>query len=577
VSGHIVVVGGVAAGASAAAKARRMSEEVEITLIEAGPYISFANCGLPYYVGGEITERRRLFVTTAEQFGKRFRVDVRTQTRATAIDREKRTVCITSAEGPDEDLTYDRLVVATGTVPITPPIDGLDADTVFTCRTVPDVDAIVQRMLALTTTEREDVEAERRAAVPSEAVIIGGGYIGLETAEQFLHRGFRVTLIELADQVMLSLDAEMAEPLRAALVGAGCEVILGDGLAKIVEGELGSIAVTASGREVPFDVGVVALGVKPNVTLAQAAGVTLGETGAVKVDAFQRTSDANIFAAGDCAETVHLITGEMVNIPLAAPANKAGRIAGTNAVMDLEGVPVDDPARCTFRGVLGTAVVRVGDRIAGVTGLTERQARTAGLDPTVLYMHGVSHAGYYPGAVSMLAKVLYAPADGRLLGAQVVGGEGVDKRIDVFATALTAGMTVEDLGQLDLAYAPPFGSARDLVIQSGFAATNERRGVMPVVTPTELLAELAGENPPVVIDTRSAREYERGHIDGAINIPVDETRERIDEIPAEGPVVVECTTGYRSYVSQRILMNHGRTNVRNLIGGYKLFGEMQKP
>jgi NADPH-dependent 2,4-dienoyl-CoA reductase/sulfur reductase-like enzyme/rhodanese-related sulfurtransferase len=571
---RIVIIGGVAAGASAAAKARRTSEEVEITLVERGPYISFANCGLPYYVGGEIADRRKLFVTTAEQFSRRFRVDVRTNTRATAVDRDRRTVRVSGAEGADEDLPYDRLILATGTDPICPPIPGLDAENVFTCRTVPDVDAITRRLEVLTPPEREGVAEELQREAPLEAVVIGAGYIGLESAEQFRRRGFRVTVIELADQVMLALDAEMAVPLQRALTAAGCEVLLGDGLAKIVETDAGTAAVTRSGRRVPFDVAVVALGVRPASTLAGDAGLALGETGAVKVDAHQRTSDPHVFAAGDCTEATHLVTGAQVNIPLAGPANKAGRVAGANAVMDLEDAPDDDPRRLAFRGVLGTAIVRVFDTVAAVTGLTERQARDAGIDAKVLYMPGVSHAGYYPGAKPLLVKLLYAPSDGRILGAQVVGNEGVDKRIDVFATALSTGMTVEDLEQLDLAYAPPFGSARDVVIQAGHAASNERRGLMPAVTPTELQDELASDAPPVVVDTRSEREFREGHIEGAVNIPVDALRERIDEIPADGPVVLQCGTGYRSYVAERILMNAGRDNVRNLLGGFSLYSRM---
>ncbi|HUV38037.1 MAG TPA: FAD-dependent oxidoreductase [Planctomycetota bacterium] len=580
--GHIVVVGGVAAGASAAAKARRVSEEVEITLIEAGPYISFANCGLPYYVGGEIAEREKLFVTTAEKFSKRFNVSVRTRTRVTAVDASRKCVTVapvqSGGEGsPDgappsgtpsplgtrgEEIAYDRLVLATGTVGVVPPVPGLErGKNVFTVRTVPDADAIVERLTATNP--------------PEHAVVIGGGYIGLETAEQLLRRGLRVTVLEIAEQLLLALDPEMSEPVRAALVKAGAEVLLREGLAEITEREGRPVAVTTSGREIPFDLGILCVGAQPNVALAQSAGLELGETGAIAVDAFQRTSDACIYAAGDCAEIMHLVTGEPSRVPLAGPANKAGRVAGANAAMDLQDVPGDDPYRPRFRGALGTAGVRVCDVTAGVTGLTEGQAAREGIEAAVAYVHGSSHAGYYPDAKPLVAKLLYAPADGRLLGAQVVGGDGVDKRIDVFATAITGRMSVEDLEQLDLCYAPPFGSARDMLIEVGYAASNTRRGVMPAVTPAELFAELAGEDPPFVLDDRSVKEYEAGHVEGAVNIPVDELRGRIDEVPADRPVVVYCTTGYRSYVGQRVLMNHGRTNVRNLLGGYKLLAQAQ--
>jgi NADPH-dependent 2,4-dienoyl-CoA reductase/sulfur reductase-like enzyme/rhodanese-related sulfurtransferase len=581
-SKRIVIVGGVAGGASAAAKARRMNEDAEIVLVDAGPYISFANCGLPYYVGGEIAQRDRLFVSSAKLFARRFNVNVRTSTRVSSVDRAAKTVTLFRPDGAAEQMSYDRLILATGTVNIVPPIKGLDRANIFTCRTVPDVDAITSFLAKLTPIESETVAAEVASDAPRRAVVIGGGYIGLETAEQLLRRKLKVTVVEMADQLMLALDREMAEPLRAALVKAGAEVVTGDGVKEVVErvrpsdpdGASGSSSrtavVTQSGREFPFDLAILSVGVRPNVELAKAAGLVLGQTGAIAVDARQRTSDPNVYAAGDNCEAMHLVLGKPVSIPLAGPANKAGRVAGANAALDLLGASEGDRRRLSFPGVLGTAVVRVCDVVAGVTGITERQAKREGVAHAVSYMHGLSHAGYYPGAEPLVMKLVFAPDDGRILGAQVVGKDGVDKRIDVLATAIAGRLAVEDLEELDLCYAPPFASAKDIVVMGGFAASNERRGEMPAVTLDALQEELAGKNAPAIIDVRSPKEFASGHVSGALNVPVDDLRGRMGEVPKDRPVVLYCGVGYRAYVAQRVLMNKGWRNVRNLLGGWKL-------
>jgi NADPH-dependent 2,4-dienoyl-CoA reductase/sulfur reductase-like enzyme/rhodanese-related sulfurtransferase len=568
-SKRIVIVGGVAAGASAAAKARRTSEDVEIVLVEAGEYISFANCGLPYYVGGDIPQRESLFVVNARTFAERFAIDLRTRTRATSVDPGARRVTLAGANGDSEEIDYHRLILATGTVAVNPPIEGLHRDNIFAVRTVPDVDAISDFLAA-------DIIGESDAGPSERALVIGGGYIGLETAEQLLQRGIMVTLVEMADQVMLAMDPEMSLPVQAALEEAGCRILLRDPVARIDEMSKGEcVAETVSGERIPFDIGIVAVGVRPNVELARAAGLTLGQTGAIAVDSFQRTSDPSIYAAGDNSEAMHLVLNKPVNIPLAGPANKAGRAAGANAALDLMDVPEGDPRRLELKGVLGTAGVRVCGVLAAVTGLTEKRAVAEGLACQSLYIRGMSHAGYYPDAQPLLLKVLYDPETGRLLGAQAVGREGADKRVDVLATAITAKMTIEDLEQLDLAYAPPFGSAKDLEILAGFAGANARRGVMPSMTPAELLDELAGPTPPAVVDTRTDKEFAEGHLDEAINIPTDELRERIDEVPA-GPVAVHCASGYRSYVAQRILINRGRDDVRNVVGGWLMLREVMR-
>ncbi len=574
---RIVIVGGVAAGASAAAKARRTNENCDIVMVDAGPYMSFANCGLPYYVGGEIHERDALFVAEAELFAERFGVDVRLETRAERVDAEKKTVSLLTRDGRGETLTYDRLILATGTEPLIPPIENIGNPSVFMCRTVPDVDRIMSRMRSLLPHEFEG--SQHRAVRDSRlrALIIGAGYIGLECAEQLMHRGFVVTVVERAGQIMNPLDQEMTLPLQGALEAAGASVILNDAVTRI-DGRSGRYqASLQSGRQINYDIAILSVGVRPAVKLAREAGVKLGETGAIAVDEFQRTSHPAIFAAGDNCEAPYLPNGRPVNIPLAGPANKQGRIAGANAALDLAGADGDHPERLRFRGVLGTSIVRACGMIAGGTGLNEKQAKKLEIPCQHLYATGPSHAGYYPGAEPILLKLTYATDSGRILGAQMTGKAGVDKRLDIMATAIYGGLTVEDLEQLDLAYAPPFGAAKDVSILAGFIASNARRGSSPGVTAQDLLAELDSDKPPLVIDVRTDREYAAAHFQRATNIPLDEVRERIQEIPRDRPVVVHCGVGYRSYTAQQILRNHGYRNVRNLYGGYGLLEMLLPP
>ncbi len=567
-SRRLVIVGGVAAGAAAAAKARRTSEDVEIVLFEAGPHISFANCGLPYYVGGEISDRKNLFVVTAGRLSERFNLDVRINTRVTEIDPAAQTVSARDRQGRTDRIEYDRLILATGANAVTPPIEGIDRPNIFTLRTVPDADTIVGCLERIIPRRSEADAAASSTESPPHALVIGGGYIGLETVEQLLRHGLKVTLVEMLEQLMPALDPEMTVPIGEALRDAECEIILGDAVRRIDDENGAAEAVTRSGRRIGFDVAILSVGVRPNVELAENAGIEIGPSGAIKVDARQRTSDRAIYAAGDNSEAMHLVLNRPVNIPLAGPANKSGRAAGANAALDLIGAGEDDPRRLEFKGVLGTAIVRVCDVVTGVTGINEKQARREGMDFAITYMLGPDHAGYYPGAQEMVLKLLYDPNDGRVLGAQAVGGRGVDKRLDVLSTAIIARMTVEDIEQLDLCYAPQFGSARDVIIQSGSASANVRRRQMRTVSPMEILAEMDGPNPPLIIDVRTPGEYERGHLEGADNIPVDEIRQRADEVPKDRAVVLYCRVGYRSYIASRILMNIGRDNVRNVLGGY---------
>lgn len=556
-SKRIVIIGGVAAGASAATKARRTSEDAEIVLIEAGKHVSFANCGLPYYVGGEIARRDDLFVVKPQVFRSWFEIDVRPETIATAVDPGAKTVTLEHA-GDSRELAYDRLILATGTKPVIPPVPGLDEAGMFTVRTVPDVDAITERLEEI----RGDMPNE-----PARALVIGGGYIGLETAEQLRRRGLHVTIVEMLPQLMSAMDAEMAVQVRKAMEGAGCEVVLGDAVAEIVKSGDGREAVTKSGRRVPFDIGILSVGVRPNVDLAKAAGLTLGATGAIAVDRRQRTSDPNIYAAGDNSETHHAVLGRPVNIPLAGPANKAGRVAGVNAALDLVGAGEDHPQRLSMPDVLGTAIVRAGGAVAAVTGLTEAQARREGMPAAVTYLPGRNHASYYPGSEMMLLKLLCEPSSGRLLGAQGVGPVGVDKRIDVIATAIKAGLTAEQLEDLDLCYSPQFGSAKDPAILAGFVAANSRREVMPAMTPGEMLDRLDAGEDLTILDVRTQGEWDAGHIEGSLHINLVELRGRLDEVPADKPVAVTCGSGYRSYLGQRILISAGRKDVYNVLGG----------
>ncbi|KGE03962.1 FAD-dependent oxidoreductase [Pseudohaliea rubra] len=564
-SERLIIVGGVAAGASAAAKARRMNEALEIVIFEAGPYPSFANCGLPYYVGGEITEREQLFVVDPALFGNRLAVDLRLNTRVTGIDRANSQVTFTDAEGVPGTLGYDRLVLATGTEPLVPPVPGIDGDTIFTCRTVPDVDAISARLTSVT---------EGGADRP-EILIIGGGFIGLECAEQLIGRGCRVTLVELAPQVMGPLDPEMAWPLEEALTAAGGTVITGDAVQAIEHSDGRSVAILGSGRKLPFAFAVLGTGVRPNVALARAAGLELGTTGALRVDSQQRTSDPAIYAAGDNAEAVFLPTGTPVNIPLAWPANKQGRVAGCNAALDLAGAPADDPLRLRSTAINGTSIVRVCGMNAGGTGLTEKQATQLGRTVAVVYLGGPHHASYYPGAKPMMIKLIYDPADGLVLGAQAYG-EGIDKRLDVFSVAIRGGLTVEDLEELDLTYAPPFGNAKDAAVLAGFAGANARRGIAPGLAPMDYLEGRGLDDATVVLDVRSAREFDEDPLEGAKNIPVDELRQRLDEVPKGRPLVVVCASGQRSHLAQQLLRHHGFQDVRNLYGGYRLLSQLHR-
>jgi NADPH-dependent 2,4-dienoyl-CoA reductase/sulfur reductase-like enzyme/rhodanese-related sulfurtransferase len=531
---QVVVVGGVAGGMSAAARLRRLDETAHIVVLERGPHVSFANCGLPYHVGGDIVHRRDLLLHTPESLRESLDLDVRVRHEVTGIDRDRRVVRVRDlAADADLELPYDALVLATGADPIVPPLPGLDRPQVRTLRTVPDAD-VLRRMLA---------DGARKA------VVIGAGFIGLETVEAFRHRGLDVTLVEMAPQVLPAIDADMASLVAAELRAHDVDVRTGIGFTAVEEGSAGHPVdvVLADGDRIPADLVLLGVGVRPSTALARDAGLELAATGAVIVTPDQRTSDPRIWAVGDAIQVVDAVTGAPGVVPLAGPANRQGRIAADSIM----GRPV------ASRPVLGTAIVRVFGLTAAVTGPTSRRLGLAGVEHRQVNLHPGNHAGYYPGAETLHLKVLFAP-DGRLLGAQAVGHDGVDKRIDVLAVALRAGMDVDDLAELELAYAPPFGSAKDPVNMAGFMAQNVLDGTLRTWSPSELDAVTDGS--ALVLDVRSGREYADGHVRGSLHVPHTELRERLGEVVAAAdgrPVRVMCASGFRSYLAHRVLVAAG--------------------
>jgi len=535
---RILIVGGVAGGASCAARLRRIDESAEIVVFERGPYVSYANCGIPYHIGGVIEPESKLLVATPELFRTRFRIEIRTGHEVTGIDPAARTIAVRNlATGAVSSERYDALVLSPGAVPVKPPLPGLDLPGVFTVRTIPDA-----RLIRAWIAER----GARRA------VVVGGGFIGLEMIENLRQLGLEVTLVEMLPQVMPPMDPEMVAPLHAALREHGVRLALGDGLASITPEEGQTLGVrTASGAVHPADLVILAIGVRPDTTLAKAAGLALGERGGIRVDAQMRTSDPHIWAVGDAVEVVDRVTGLPTLLALAGPANRQGRVAA-DAICGR-------PTR--FGGVQGTAVCGLFGRTVAATGQSEKALRRAGrTDFGVVYLHPNNHAGYYPGAARVSLKLVYRIPDGRVLGAQAVGTDGVEKRIDAIATAMQFGATVFDLEESELCYAPQFGSAKDPVNLAGMIAANALRGDLPV-TPWEEVGRAW------VLDVRDADEFAEGTLPGARNIPLAELRDRLSELPAGGPIDVLCGTGLRSYNAVRLLRQRG-FDARNLAGGY---------
>lgn len=546
---RIVIVGGVAGGMSAAARARRLDERAEIVVLEQSAYVSFANCGLPYRLSGEIEHRDDLLLHTPASLGAALALDVRTGSRVTAIDRAARTVSVTTVDGSYE-LTYDALLLSPGAVAVRPPIEGLDRPGVHSLRTVPDLDAVDEHVGRLL--------AARRGDERPRAVVVGAGFIGLEAVEALVARGLQVDVVELADHVLPPLDAELAPLLAAELRAHDVGLHLGVAARAITPGTDAALDVALSdGTTVRADLVLVNVGVRPASELAADAGLELGHGGAIRVDENQRTSDPHIWAVGDAVEVVQAVTGAVGPVPLAGPANRQGRRAA-DAMLGRRTTP-----QAT---VLGTAIVRVFGLTAAVTGASQAALGRAGVAHEVVRIHPGHHAGYFPGAEQVHLVATFAP-DGRLLGAQAVGHAGVDKRIDVLATALRAGMTADDLAELELAYAPPYGSAKDPVNMLGFVAQNVLDGTMPQWHPTDLDDVLADT---LVLDVRSAGEFDRGHLKGALHIPHTELRDRLDEVrtaAAGRPVSVHCASGVRSHIATRVLLAEG-LDARNLSGGW---------
>ena len=547
---RLVIIGGVAGGASAAARARRLSETCEITVLERGPHVSFANCGLPYFVGGEIPNEEDLLVQTPKSLHARFNLDVRVHSEVVSIDRESKVVNVRElTNGREYALPYDALVISTGAAPLTPPIPGIQHEGHFVVRNVPDVVRIKSWI-----SETED----------TRAVVVGGGYIGLEMAEQLVrHGGVSVTLVEALPQVMAPLDPEMAAWLHLELKQQGVELCTGSAVAAFeaptdAEPARASIVVLKDGRRLPADVVVLGMGVKPESSLAKAAGLEIGSRGGIRVNERMQTSDPAIYAVGDVVEVRDVITGEWSLIPLAGPANRQGRIAADNIM----------GRSSAYHGTQGTAVLRLFGLTAGCTGANEKTLRAAGRSYQALHLHPASHAGYYPGAEPIALKVLFDPSTGKLLGAQAVGRDGVDKRLDVLATALKAGMTMDDLAELELAYAPPFGSAKDPVNLAGMAAQNVLAGDV-VLAQWHEIATLDPDK-TLVLDVRRADERAKGCIPGSMHIPLDELRGRLGELPKDKEIIASCQSGQRSYFACRLLAQHG-FKVRNLAGSWRTF------
>lgn len=539
-----IIIGGVAGGATAAARIRRADENAEIVLVEKGKYISYANCGLPYYIGGVIKSRDKLFVQTPEAFSRRFNVDVRTRHEALSIDTERHEVSIRRADGTTYTETYDRLLLSPGAEPVRPPLEGIDTEGIFTLRNVDDTD----RIHSYLGTHRV-----------RHAVVVGGGFIGLEMAENLHHAGAGVSIVEMADQVMAPVDFSIASHVHRHLMDKGVGLWLGRGVERFTS-ENGSIKVWLNtGETLTADLVLLSIGVRPSVNLAREAGIELGARG-IKVNRWLQTSSPEVYAVGDAIEYEHPIAGGPWLNYLAGPANRQARIAADNMVYG---------NREEYEGSIGTSVAKVFDITVGAAGLAAKHLKRMGVPYLTSVTTSSSHAGYYPGAFNLTLKLTFAPDTGRIYGAQCVGVDGVDKRIDEIAMLIKRGGTVRDLVRTEQAYAPPFSSAKDPVAIAGYVACNTLDGVMPVVTWRELAAADRAE--VCLVDVRTPEEYALGTIDGAVNIPLDDLRGRLGEIDRESDVIVFCAVGLRGYLAQRILLGRGYRRVRNLAGGYKTY------
>lgn len=540
-----LIVGGVAGGATAAARIRRLTEDAEIILFEKGAYISYANCGLPYYIGGVIEERDRLFVQTPEAFGKRFNIDVRTRSEVIAIHPEKKQVTVRSAEGKEYTENYDKLLLSPGASPVVPPLPGIQSEGIFTLRNVDDTDRIKAYMTA---------HQVRRT------VIVGGGFIGLEMAENLKHAGSQVAVVEMAPQVMGPIDYSMAALVHQHLQQQDVKLYLEQAVERFSREGDELTVYFKSGISLKADMVLLSIGVRAETRLAQEAGLKLGEMRGIWVDAYLQTSDADIYAVGDAIEYPHPITGKPWLNFLAGPANRQARIVADNMVLG---------NRIHYEGAIGTSIAKVFDLTVASTGLPAKRLKQMGIPYLSATIHNGSHAGYYPGSLQMAIKITFSPTDGKLYGAQIVGYDGVDTRIDQYALAIKQGATVEQLTRLEHAYAPPFSSAKDPVAISGYVAGNILSGKMTPLYWREM--QQADKSQVTLVDVRTPDEYALGTIPGAINIPLDNLRERLADIPENQPVYLFCGVGLRGYLASNILKSKGYPDVRNLIGGLKTY------
>ncbi len=535
-----VIIGGVAGGASAAARLRRLREQDEIIILERGDYISFANCGLPYFIGGEIKDERMLTLQTPQSFKARFNIDVRVRNEAIAIKPDKHIVIVRNIDNNKEyDLSYDKLILSPGAEPIKPSIEGADLPHVFTLRNIPDTMRI-----------KNYIDKSK----PKKAVVVGGGYIGVEMAENLANAGLEVSILELADHLIAPLDADMTADVHRYLRDKGIKMYLGNGVTKIAEHEVflqnGSISV---------DMVILSVGVRPETSLARECGINLNQRGSIIVNKQMQTNFPDIYAVGDAIQVDDFVTGEPSFIPLAGPANKQGRIAADNIVGILS----------EYKGTQGSAILKLFDMTVATTGLNESRAKTIGINYDKTYTYSASHASYYPGAQNMSVKILWDKETFKLIGAQIVGFDGVDKRMDVLSTAIRFGAKVTDLAELELCYAPPFGSAKDPVNMAGFVAENIITGRIKQFFWYDVKA-LPRDGSVTLLDVRTKTEVARGMIDGFMNIPLDELRENLDRIPKDKPVYVHCHSGLRSYIACRILGGLGYS-CYNLAGGWRLY------
>lgn len=540
----VVIIGGVAGGASAAARLRRLDENAHIVVVERGPYISFANCGLPYYLGGTIQDRAALTLQTPESFKARFNVDVRVFSEAVSIQPDNKTITIHNHNtGEEYEESYDSLILSMGADAAMPPIPGIDSKKVFTVRNIPDTVAVK--------TYIEEHQAKK-------AVVAGGGFIGLEVAENLRDLGMDVTLVEMADQVIPSIDADMAAQVHGHMRQKGLHLLLGSALQKIEDTETG-VSLTVNGETIDADLLVMAIGVRPASEIAVKAGLPANAKGALIVNSAMETGVDGIYAVGDLIEITHFVTGEKGYIPLAGPANKQGRIAADNIC----GIP------SRYTGTQGSSILKVFDLAVASTGITEKTAKALHLNYEKSFTFSANHATYYPGATNMSIKTIFEKDTGKILGVQIVGNDGVDKRCDVFATAMRAGMTAKDLTELELCYAPPFGSAKDPVNMAGYVIENMMSGLVKTFHWHDI-EKISKDPNAFLLDTRNPMEYLAGTIPGFVNIPLDSLRDRLDEIPKDKTIYVTCQIGLRGYIAARILMQNGY-DVYNLSGGYRLY------